>query len=300
MQRRSSVRRRSFTRDFIGQGLAVLPDNYVKLAPTRRFIEAVRKERHFGPHLFLSEDTFRKCPERKGVNPMPGRNLLEGHDMSFLLDSPPVRSVLTAILGPQWYVLDAKLVAAIPYLWLPSYVKQDIKDTKVPNLGCYMKPEYRDITYFHGIDWHQDLIDYPSRESDFVTLYFYPEPVGYEDSPLRVLQGSHLPGATVFPHGVTRISTDVWSYRDSFYVPRILMGPAGSMAIWHGCALHGTVGTTNEGSNRVSVRYVIARHPDVMSGTAMGAANRRIRMAGGRLSLRETRVDLDESGKAKA
>ena len=38
-----------------------------------------------------------------------------------------------------------------------------IDGVNVANLGPYIKQKYRDITYFRGIDFHQDIIDYPQE-----------------------------------------------------------------------------------------------------------------------------------------
>ena len=40
-------------------------------------------------------------------------------------------------------------------------------------MGRFIKEKYRDITYFRGIDFHQDIIDFPHKQSDFATFYVY-------------------------------------------------------------------------------------------------------------------------------
>ncbi len=83
------------------------------------------------------------------------------------------------------------------------------------NLGAYVKPQNRDITYFYGIDFHQDLIDYKDREADFLTLYIYLHPVTKADAPLYLLEGSHKLGGSVFPHDLTRTAADTWTYANA-------------------------------------------------------------------------------------
>ena len=47
------------------------------------------------------------------------------------------------------------------------------KDSHTVNLGEFIKPKYRDITYFRGIDFHQDIIENyqsPSQISNYKTF----------------------------------------------------------------------------------------------------------------------------------
>jgi len=62
--------------------------------------------------------------------------------------------------------------------------------------------------------------------------------------------------------------------------------------MWHACTLHGTKPVTAD-SERFSVRYLIARADSGEAG--IDKVNESIR---GRLSLEETRNDLDASGAA--
>ena len=51
--------------------------------------------------------------------------------------------------------------------------EKKIKRNLAANLGPYIK-KYRDVTYFRGIDYHMDQIDFPnSKKSDFVTFFLY-------------------------------------------------------------------------------------------------------------------------------
>ena len=65
----------------------------------------------------------------------------------------------------------------MPATAVPDWLKARILGNPVNNLGAYVRPQYRDVTYFYGIDFHQDLIDYKAREADFLTLYVYLHPV---------------------------------------------------------------------------------------------------------------------------
>ena len=156
----------------------------------------------------------------------------------------------------------------MPYLWLPEWVKSEIKGINVPNLGPYIKDKFRDITYFRGIDFHQDIIDWPKGKIDldpstFLTLYVYIHEVSKSDSPLHLLKNSHKLGATLFPHKLKKNNNDLWIYEDEQgekveCEECILTGKPGYAAIWHNCTLHGTQPVENESDKfRISLRYLI-------------------------------------------
>jgi len=161
-----------------------------------------------------------------------------------------------------------------------------------------VKAPFRDITYFYGIDFHQDLIDYKDREADFLTLYVYLHDVGTHDAPLFLLEDSHKLGGTLFPHDLTK-NDGGWLYRDGRgheiqTRQHLLTGPTGYAAMWHACTLHGTQPDAAD-NERLSLRYLIARKPGVAA-PGMDAVNATLL---GPLSLEATRKDLDARGAAQ-
>lgn len=257
----------------------------------------LKADRDYGSNLFLSEAEFDADPLYKGVNPRPGRNLLEtfADRLGFIEQAPHIVAGLTALLGEGYQILDRKAVCGVPASAIPQWLKTRIAGNPVNNLGPYVKPQYRDVTYFYGIDFHQDLIDFKGREADFLTLYVYLSPVTMADAPLFVLDRSHTLGAAVFPHDLTR-NGDEWRYRsgglEETTRQRILTGPAGYAAMWHACTLHGTQPDEAD-HERISLRYLFAKAPGVRAG--MDAVNATLR---GPLKLDEIRVDLDGAGAA--
>jgi hypothetical protein len=276
---------------FYSFGEALDPDDAAKL------LQKVRAARQFGPGLFLSQDAFEADPQFKGVNPRPGRNLAERFesDLAFVEDAPVIKGALTHVLGPDYKIIDRKFVCGVPETWLPPWLLARIKGNPVNNLGAYVKPDYRDITYFYGIDFHQDLIDHPDRTADFITLYVYLHPVTNEDAPLYVLPRSHQFGGTTFPHDLLHDGHERWLYKDrrggeAILPQKILTGGPGYAALWHACTLHGTQPDTAD-RERISLRYVIQRGK-----TPFAAIDRVNAMLRGPLSLKQTRVDLDIMG----
>ena len=263
-------------------------------------LNKIRARRAFDHTLFLDEATFDLAPQFRGVNPRPGRNLLEAFDaeLAFVEKAPELVQMLTEVLGTDYQIMDRKVVCGVPSRSIPDWLKARIDGEPVNNLGPYVRPEYRDVTFFYGIDFHQDIIDYRDREADFVTLYVYLHPVGPADAPLYLLTRSHLLGATTFPHALTRLDADTWRYAgsdgDTTEVHQtILTGQTGFAAIWHPFTLHGTQPDAAD-HERISLRYLIRK--GVTPAPGMDAANAVVR---GPRRLETTRVDLAEDGSAR-
>ncbi|THD50812.1 MAG: hypothetical protein E8A12_22015 [Phenylobacterium sp.] len=284
--------------DFIRDG-AHLFDQPLDPAACADLLTAIKATRDFGSALFLSEGDFDADPQYIGVNPKPGRNLLERFEaqLGFVEQAPQIVEGITALLGPDYEILNKKVVCGVPAASVPEWLRKRILGNPVNNLGAYVRPQYRDVTYFYGIDFHQDLIDYKAREADFLTLYIYLHPVTRADAPLYLLEGSHQLGGSVFPHNLTRIGDTDWLYRNGEHGEvvarqKVLTGDAGFAAMWHACTLHGTQPDAAD-HERISLRYLVARRQD--SPTGLDAVNARLR---GPLSLTATRADLAADGSA--
>ncbi|OYW95891.1 MAG: hypothetical protein B7Z13_00300, partial [Caulobacterales bacterium 32-67-6] len=201
--------------DFIAHGAHVF-DELIDPQAAAALLADIRATRPFDHRLFLSEAEFDADPQHVGVNPRPGRNLLERFEdrLGFVEQAAHITSALQALLGEGYELLNRKVVCGVPQTSVPPWLRARILGNPVNNLGAYVRPEYRDVTYFYGIDFHQDLIDYRDRPADFLTLYVYLHPVSRLDAPLFLLTGSHQLGGTVFPHDLTRQDAETWTYRD--------------------------------------------------------------------------------------
>jgi hypothetical protein len=294
---------RSATDDFVERGYHMF-DTPLDAAAAGRLLTKIRAARAFDGRLFLSEAAFDADPQYTGVNPRPGRNLLEAFDdeLAFVERDPAIVAGLTELLGRGYETLNKKVVCGVPASAVPAWLKARITDNPVNNLGAYVRPEYRDVTYFYGIDFHQDLIDFKDRDADFVTLYVYLHPVGAHDAPLYLLEESHKLGATMFPHDLARAElgkgTAGWRYRDRIggevtARQTMLVGAAGFAAMWHACTLHGTQPDAAD-NERLSLRYLFAKRPGARAG--LDDVNRTLR---GPIRLGDTRQDLDDRGAAR-
>lgn len=262
---------------------------------------SVQSVRAFDRSLFLTEEAFLADPVYRGVNPRPGRNLLDRFEdqLGFVEQDPQIVSALSRLLGDDYRILDRKLVCGVPEEIVPDWLKARIIGNPVNNLGPYVRPEYRDVTYFFGIDYHQDLIDFPDRDADMITLYVYLHPVTERDAPLHVLEGSHRLGGTRFPHELKRLDAQTWRYgagvRGAIDCRQIkLTGGAGFAALWHGCTLHGTQPDLADRA-RLSLRYLLSRGEQT-SWCGVDDLNADI---GWPVRLPSTRVDLDDAGRAR-
>ena len=285
--------------DFVARGYHVF-EGGVDPAAASALLAKIRALRTFDADLFLSEAAFDADPQYIGVNPAPGRNLLERFedDLAFVEQDPAIVAAMTALLGEGYEILLKKLICGVPSSVVPDWLKARIAGNPVNNLGAYVKAPFRDITYFYGIDFHQDLIDYKDREADFITLYIYLHDVGTHDAPLFLLEDSHRLGGTLFPHDLTKNDAG-WLYRDGRghevqTRQHLLTGQTGYAAMWHACTLHGTQPDAAD-NERLSLRYLIARKPGAAA-PGMDAVNATLQ---GPLSLEATRQDLDARGAAQ-
>ena len=261
----------------------------------------VSRTRGFDGSLFLSEAEYEANPVHKGTNPRPGRNLADTLSdlINPLEDDAALVETLTRVLGPAYRILDRKFVVGMPHSEIPGWLRTRIENNNVNNLGAYIRPEYRDMTYFWGIDLHQDLIDWPARPADFITVYVYLEEVGPGDAPLFLLPRSHSLGADIFPHELTLLDRAEALSRYSAHGASIeerairLTGSAGSVHFWHACLLHGTQPTAGD-RRRISLRYLIEMDPHAHD-CELARINDAIPYP---LSIEQTRRDLAATGQA--
>ena len=266
--------------------------NFFNKKDCKKILNLVKKNRDFNK-IWISKNDFNKNKILKTVNPRPGRNLIEKLDTKFIFSNPKFIELINKILGPKWKVLDYKFVAALEKKMVPNWVQKKIEDTFIPNLGRFVKENYRDITYFRGIDFHQDIIDFPHKKSDFITCYIYIEDVDKNSSPLIVFPKSHIYGAQKFPHKISKVSYKTYKYfRNNKQYMKLkseeLVGKSGTLYFWHPCILHGTQPTIDN-KFRVSIRILIEKNQILRSGI-IDDVNKNIT---GRLSVKKSRSDID-------
>ena len=135
--------------DFIAHGAHVF-DELIDPQAAGALLAGIRATRPFDHRLFLSEAEFDADPQHMGVNPRPGRNLLERFEdrLGFVEQAPHITSALQALLGEGYELLNRKVVCGVPQTSVPPWLRARILGNPVNNLGAYVRPEYRDVTYF--------------------------------------------------------------------------------------------------------------------------------------------------------
>ena len=166
-----------------------------------RLYKNILNNRRWGKNIFKTKKSFLKNPQYKKTNPGKGKfNLAERFDLNFIENHRDIKFILSEILGADYEIILKKFVVAVPDSWIPNWLKRKVKSSLAPNLGPFIKNIYRDVTYFRGIDYHMDQIDFPNQSSEFITLYIYLNDTTSKMSPLNIIEKSHIFGPTKFPH----------------------------------------------------------------------------------------------------
>ena len=287
-----------FESDFLNDGFVNLGSVLDKTV-CHELVKKVYETRNFGPELFIEEKQHKDNQKPTKKNPGPGINLTEKFNLDFIENNNSFKIAMTKVLGPDYKIMLKKFIVGVPINWLPEWVNEETKDLIAANLNSWIKPEFQDITYFRGLDFHQDIIDHKSRFPDFITLYVYLEDVDMGMSPLVVIPRSHIFGATKFPHDV-KID---WDVNNCIYSDRrkntanlnykFLTGNSGQIYFWSALTLHGTQAQTAV-KPRISLRYLIERSKT--SGEFLiDKLNETINFE---LSLDVTRNDLNGAGES--
>jgi len=285
---------------FVEDGFCEL-DNIIDPLECDNLLQKIRATREFSSNLFLDKEEFHKNPHYRNKNPKMGRyNLAEKFDLSFIEENSIIQDCMLKVLGPDYNILLKKFIVAIPLRYIPDWIKKETKDIALTNLGPYIKPEYADMTYFVGVDFHQDLIDHKDRLADFVTLYVYLDDVNESMSPLVIVPHSHIFGATTFPHNVIlnegkkTITYDDGNGHSDIFQIKMILGKKGSVNFWSTLILHGTEPSPKNSKLRISLRYLIEKNKKSKGVYLIDKLNQQIK---GPLSSSRLRTDQDEDGK---
>lgn len=264
-----------------------------------KLLRTVYKNRNF-KNIFLSEKKFyqnyKKNKSKTGLNPGPGRNLLHKLDCNFIFENEKFKKIMKLVLGDRYRILDYKLVMGMPQSKIPKWIIKRTHNYHSVNLAEYINQKFRDLTYFKGIDFHQDIIDFPDRDPDFVTAYIYLDQVNENTSPLYLIPKSHQLGADTFPHNLKFINNKVYykvKRNKIISKTKMLSGKSGTLSIWHPFMLHGTKPHEFD-KPRISVRILATKNRKSVIGCLLDQINNKIK---GKKILKIRRSDLNEKGK---
>ena len=225
----------------------------------------IKQSRNWGKELFLSEEEYNKDPNPDRANPGKNiQNLVSNYNLDFIENNPQIKRILTNLLGNDYEILLTKFVVAVSSDWMPKYVEEMNKKEPLSNFNKFIKKEFRDVTYFRGLDLHMDSIDWENANNKFITMYVYLNEVDHSMSPLEIVKGSHKLGHTQHPHYIEKIknSNEIKYSLDNKkflkFEKEKLVGASGSVYFWTSNTLHGTAESKeSKESFRISLRYII-------------------------------------------
>ena len=227
----------------------------------------IKQSRNWGKELFLSEEEYNKDPNPDRANPGKNiQNLVSNYNLDFIENNPQIKRILTNLLGNDYEILLTKFVVAVSSDWMPKYVEEMNKKEPLSNFNKFIKKEFRDVTYFRGLDLHMDSIDWENANNKFITMYVYLNEVDHSMSPLEIVKGSHKLGHTQQPHYIEKIknSNEIKYSLDNKkflkFEKEKLVGASGSVYFWTSNTLHGTAESKeSKESFRISLRYIIEK-----------------------------------------
>ena len=231
----------------------------------KNLLNEIMNNRDWSENLFRKEAEVKNDSKTIKTNPGKGvNNLAEEFDLNFIEQNEVFVKCLNKLVGENYQIILKKFVVGVPEKWIPNYCKEEISKQLAANLGFYIKPEYRNVTYFRGIDYHMDLIDHPGQIGDYVTVYVYLNDVTNKMSPLHIIEKSHIFGPTKFPHFIKNDKEETIEYGEneenySKFNKKILTGKTGTVYFWSSMTLHGTKPTSGD-DFRISLRYTIKKN----------------------------------------
>ncbi len=225
--------------------------------------QKVLKSRPWNESLFRSYNDVFNNERHLNVSPQKNKNnLAEKYNLNFIENNFKIQTVLENILGSGYDIILKKFVVSVPETIIPKWLRPIVEKKLDGNLAQYIKPEYRDISYFSGIDYHMDLLDYSDFYGDYITLYVYLTDVNNDQSPLNVIDKSHEFGATHFPHFLKKNKDKIkYSFNGKNYKTfdnNVLLSKAGRAYLWSALTLHGTKKSLKN-KPRIALRYSIKR-----------------------------------------
>lgn len=212
--------------------------------------------------VFLKKKMF---PKTKHPEPFrKGKNILNNLNIDFIEKNENFVNLCQKILGKNYKILLKKVVISVGEHQLPEYVKPILKFATIRVLSDFIKEEFQDVTYFNGIDFHQDYLDFYKKKTDFITAYLYLNDVDETMAPLTVIENSHKLLATTYPHNLIKDSEKTFSYYSNVSDEKLsnlnfkkLLNKSNSLFFWTAYTLHGTTMQTSL-KNRYSLRFLIS------------------------------------------
>ena len=148
------------------------------------------------------------------------------------------------------------------------------RDLIGPNLRLHTtKLNMKPAGFGAAVEWHQDLAFYPHTNDDALAMGVMIDDMGAENGPPMIFPGSHR-GKTYDHHcdgvfvGAVDLAANGLDTKDAIQ----LTGPAGSVSIHHGRALHGSALNMSDRDRRILFYEMIAADAFPVMGSMTGFA----------------------------
>ena len=209
--------------------------------------------------------TFKKKTRFTKITPgLNDNNILldKSINLDFIEKNIKFNNILKSFFGGD-YTIDSKwLIKVLPRKLMPKWVSEEVKDIGMPQLNMYIKNEFRNISYLNGLDYHQDN---GGKLRNATTVLIYLDSVlSKNDGPIRMLDKSHVLGATHYPH-YCRVSSDkkriyYSDLKGNHIVTKeiSILGKNGTSIFFNGYTLHGSTINDNQNKTRLALRYVFS------------------------------------------
>jgi len=243
--------------------------NIINKKNCNELLKKIRKARPLTKNIFYkSKKEFTKKGRFERYAPgMKAHNLLleEGFDTDFIDNSKAFKKAVTKIMGPNYKIVQKKIVRSTPARVLPSWLRKEVMWLGRLTLNPWIRDKFQDIMYFLNADYHQDM----TSKAKWCTFYIYLDEVNKKDSAIRILENSHKFGVTSYPHNLrnslpydqSKKNQNVWFYTNAKgqhmkCQERVMIGKPGKLICFHGLTIHGTYYNFSS-KPRVSLRYLI-------------------------------------------
>ena len=188
----------------------------------------------------LHDEIARLIESARGMTQSDDRLDLED---SHRPDAPRVRRI--KLPHTQSTVVDA--------LMRSDWILAPVRDLIGPNLRLHTtKLNMKSAQYGAAIEWHQDFAFYPHSNDDVLAVGVIVDDMAEENGPLMVFPGSHKgPVHDHHARGVFAGAIDLEAAGLDLKDAVCLTGPAGSISIHHGRAIHGSAVNTSDRDRRL-------------------------------------------------
>lgn len=156
-----------------------------------------------------------------------------------------------------------------------DHILAPARDLLGPDIRLHTtKLNMKSAGYGAAVEWHQDFAFYPHTNADVLAIGVLIDDLAPENGPLMVFPGSHKgPILDHFEDGVFVGAVDLAREGLDVKDAAVLTGPAGSISIHHGHALHGSALNRSSKDRRMLFYEMMAADafPIMGSGTPFGS-----------------------------